>query len=286
MNKKIIAARLSIFSNTFLIIMKVIVGIASGSVSIISEAIHSMMDLLASVIAFYSVKISDTPADKDHNYGHGKYENISGVAEGLLIVLAAFWIIFEAVKHIFHPSPVQNITYGFIVMFISGIVNYFISRKLYKVAKETDSIALEADALHLKTDVYTSVGVGAGLLIIWITGYTFLDPIVAIMVALFILREAFVLLKNAFFPLVDAALSDNEIQIINNSLASKSLHFHNLKTRKAGQYRFADFHLELPQDLSLKDVHAVCDEVELELKQKIQHLEVNIHVEPFELNEK
>lgn len=283
MNKKIQTARLSIFSNAFLIIIKVTVGLFSGSVSIISEAIHSTMDLLASVIAFYSVKISDIPADKEHNYGHGKYENISGVAEGLLIFIAAFWIIFEAVKRIFDQRPVESVSLGFIIMFISGLVNWFISRRLYKVAKETESIALEADALHLKTDVYTSVGVGLGLLLIWVTGLNFLDPIVAILVALFILREAYTLLKNAFFPLVDAALSDNEIQIINNTLNNKSLQFHNLKTRKAGHFRFADLHLELPQNLSLREVHDVCDDIENELKQKIKNLDVNIHVEPSEI---
>jgi cation diffusion facilitator family transporter len=167
------------------------------------------------------------------------------------------------------------------VMFISAIVNFIISRKLYKVAKETDSIALEADALHLKTDVYTSVGVGIGLLLIWLTGFTYFDPIVAILVALFILRESYILLRNAFFPLVDYAMADIEIQIIKKLLESKLLKYHDLKTRKAGHFNFADLHLEMPQSLSLKEVHDVCDEIENELKSKIKNLEINIHVEPL-----
>ena len=258
----------------------------SGSVSIISEAIHSSMDLLASIIAFFSVKISDTPADKEHPYGHGKFENISGVAEAILIFIAAFWIIYEAVEKLMSNEPVGKLGIGFLVMFVSAGVNIFVSRKLYKVAKETESIALEADALHLKTDVYTSVGVGVGLLLIWITGLYFLDPIVAILVALFILRESYFLLRSAYFPLVDTAMVESEIQIIKDSLQNKSLHFHNLKTRKAGHYRFADVHLELPQNLSLKEVHDVCDEIENELISKIKNLEINIHVEPFEEDEK
>jgi len=286
MNRKIKVARLSIFSNTFLIIIKLIVGLMSGSVSIISEAIHSSMDLLASIIAFFSVKISDTPADKEHPYGHGKFENISGVAEAILIFIAAFWIIYEAVEKLMSNEPVGKLGIGFLVMFVSAGVNIFVSRKLYKVAKETESIALEADALHLKTDVYTSVGVGVGLLLIWITGLYFLDPIVAILVALFILRESYFLLRSAYFPLVDTAMVESEIQIIKDSLQNKSLHFHNLKTRKAGHYRFADVHLELPQNLSLKEVHDVCDEIENELISKIKNLEINIHVEPFEEDEK
>jgi cation diffusion facilitator family transporter len=282
MNKKIKTARLSILSNLFLIVIKLTVGLLSGSVSILSEAIHSSMDLLASVIAYFSVKIADIPADNEHPYGHGKYENVSGVAEAILIFIASFWIIFEAIKKMVSKEQVGAIGLGFIVMFISALVNYVVSRRLYKVAKETDSIALEADALHLKTDVYTSLGVGIGLLLIWITGLNFLDPMVAIMVALFILREAFFLLRNAFFPLVDAAISESEIQIIKQILESKSLRFHNLRTRKAGHFRFAELHLELPQNHSLKEVHDICDDVENELKSKIKNLEVNIHVEPYE----
>ena len=258
----------------------------SQSVSIISEAIHSSMDLLASIIAFFSVKISDTPADKEHPYGHGKFENISGVAEAILIFIAAFWIIYEAVEKLLSNQKVGELGFGFIVMFVSAIVNIIVSRRLYKVAKETESIALEADALHLKTDVYTSIGVGVGLLLIWLTGLYFLDPVVAILVALFILRESYFLLRNAYFPLVDTAMAESEIQIIRNLLQSKSLQFHDLKTRKAGHFRFADIHLEMPQNLSLKEVHDVCDDIENELKRKIKNLEINIHVEPKEEDNK
>lgn len=284
MNKKVKTARLSIFSNMSLILMKLFVGIFTGSVSIISEAIHSSMDLLASFIAYYSVRISDTPADKEHPYGHGKFENVSGVAEAILIFIASFWIIYEAVNKMISPHEVTFPFFGVLVMVISAVVNIFISRKLYKVAKETDSVALEADALHLKTDVYTSVGVGAGIFLIWITGYTILDPIVAMIVALFILREAYILLRNAFFPLVDSAMADSEIKIIKNVLDQKSLRFHDLKTRKAGQYRFAELHLEMPEHLLLKEVHLMCDEVENELKSQIKNLEINIHVEPYSLS--
>jgi cation diffusion facilitator family transporter len=284
MNKKTKTARLSIFSNIILIFMKLIVGLFSGSVSIISEAIHSSMDLLASIIAFFSVRISDTPADKEHPYGHGKFENVSGVVEALLIFVASFWIIYEAIGKIISPEPIQSVGWGSIVMFISAIINYFVSQKLYKVAKETDSIALEADALHLKTDVYTSVGVGAGLFLIWLTKLYFLDPVVAILVALFILKEAYTLLRNAYFPLLDSAMPEPEIEIIMNSLKNKELRFHDLRTRKAGHYRFAELHLEMPGILTLKQVHTVCDEIEGELKLKIKNLEINIHVEPYELS--
>lgn len=160
MNSKVKTARLSIISNTFLIILKLTVGILSGSVSIISEAIHSSMDLLAAVIAFFSVKLSDTPPDTRHPYGHGKLENISGVIEAVLIFVAAGLIITEAIKKITGESfELEIIWVGALVMLISAVVNWLVSRKLYNVARETNSIALEADALHLKTYVYTSLGV-------------------------------------------------------------------------------------------------------------------------------
>ncbi len=280
MNEKIRTARLSIISNCSLIIMKLMAGIFSGSVSIISEAIHSGMDLLASIIAFLSVKMSDTPPDREHPYGHGKVENISGVVEAILIFVAAGWIIYEAIHKIIKPQPIENIEVGAAVMAVSAFINFLVSRRLYKVAKKTDSIALEADALHLKTDVYTSAGVAAGLLLIWITGWKFLDPIVAISVAMLILKESYSLLKNAYSPLLDTSLSTEENKVIGDVIAHKGLSFHDLRSRKSGQYRFADVHLELPENMVLKDVHRICDEIEAEIKNKINHIEIQIHVEP------
>jgi cation diffusion facilitator family transporter len=260
--------------------MKMLAGIFSGSVSIISEAIHSGMDLLASVIAFLSVKMSDTPPDREHPYGHGKVENISGVIEAILIFIAAGWIIFEAIHKIIKPEPIENIEVGAAVMGVSAFINFLVSRKLYRVAKKTDSIALEADALHLKTDVYTSIGVAFGLLLIWITGWKFLDPIVAISVAMLILKESYSLLRNAYSPLLDSSLSTEENNVIGDVILQRGFSFHDLRSRKSGQYKFADVHLELPESMVLKEVHRICDEIEAEIKNKISHIEIQIHVEP------
>jgi cation diffusion facilitator family transporter len=279
---KIKIARLSVFSNASLIIIKLIVGIFTGSVSILSEAIHSTMDLIAAIIAFISVRISDKPADAEHPYGHGKIENISGVIEALLIFAASVWIIVEAAKKILHPEGIESLGMGFIVMFISAGVNFIVSKKLYKVAKEEDSIALEADALHLKADVYTSLGVGFGLLLIWITKLSFLDPIVAILVAIFILKEAYHLLKTAFAPLLDVSLSEEEITIINNAIANHSsiyCNFHDLKTRKSGSTKYIDLHLVFPEDMSIKDAHDICDQIESELENLLKNTDVMIHIE-------
>jgi cation diffusion facilitator family transporter len=282
MSSKTAAASISIISNTSLVIMKFIAGFLSGSVSVISEAIHSMMDLLAAVIAFFAVRISDNPADEEHPYGHGKFENVSGVIEALLIFIAAIWIIYEAIHKLLIGAPIENASIGIIVMTISAIANFFVSRHLYKVAKRTDSIALEADALHLKTDIYTSGGVAGGLILIWITGIRIIDPIVAILVALLILRESYELLIRAYKPLLDTAISDNEIAVIEKCIHQSKYTYHDLKSRQSGRQRFIEFHLVMPGDIPLKDAHQKCDEIEELIKSKISHINILIHVETHE----
>lgn len=281
MNPKTKIARLSVASNSLLIVMKLVVGIISGSVSIISEAIHSSMDLIAAIIAFFAVKVSDTPPDEKHPYGHGKIENISGVIEGVLILVAAALIISEAVKKLMGESfELESIGMGAAVMFVSAVVNTIVSRKLYKVARETNSVALEADALHLKTDVYTSLGVAAGLGIILLTGITWLDPIIAILVALFIVRESMVLLGKAFFPLLDTSWGKEEIRELEDNLSRMKVNYHDLRTRIAGNYRFIDIHVEIPENESVGNAHIYCDKIEDELKNIYENLSVSIHVEP------
>jgi cation diffusion facilitator family transporter len=282
MNRKVSIARLSVFSNIFLILIKLVVGIFSGSVSILSEAIHSTMDLIASFVAFFSVRVSDNPPDERHPYGHGKIENISGVIEAILIFIAAIWIVYEAVHKIIFSGKVESIGLGSLVMLVSALINTFVSMRLYRVAKETDSLALEADALHLKTDVFTSLGVAIGLALIWVTKLYFLDPVVAIMVALFILGESYKMLKKAYTPLIDVSLDLEDIHLIEQVIAELNLHAHEIRTRKAGNYKFVDMHLEMNPEIPLKKVHDLCDQLEQVLKQKIRNLDVNIHVEPLE----
>ncbi|PKP22923.1 MAG: cation transporter [Bacteroidetes bacterium HGW-Bacteroidetes-21] len=282
MSQKSKAAVISIYSNTSLIIIKVVAGILSGSVSIISEALHSASDLLASFIAYFSIKIAEKPADKDHPFGHGKFENVSGVIEALLIFVAAGWIIYESVHAIINPKELEQMGLAIVIMLISSVVNFFVSRYLYKVAKQTRSVALEADALHLKTDVLTAAGIGIGLIIIWLTGYTFLDPIIAILVALYILYESYLLLKKAFQPLTDIALPKEEIALIEEIINSHNLMFHGLRTRQAGQFRFVEFHLEMNKDATLMEVHDICNLIENEIEVRLENTEVTIHAEPRE----
>ena len=215
--QKVAVALLSVISNTVLVLLKIIVGILIGSVSVISEAIHSGVDLLAAVIALFAVRTSGKTPDEGHPFGHGKVENLSGSIEAVLIFLAAGWIIFEAVKKIVTPRAIETPGLGVLVMFLSAAVNLWVSGRLFKVGKETDSVALLADAWHLRTDVYTSLGVMAGLGLI-LTGewlfpgvhFDWIDPVAAIALALLILRAAYALTLKATRDLLDVSLPEEE----------------------------------------------------------------------------
>ncbi len=281
MSAKVRIARLSVLSNTCLIAMKLAVGIVTGSVSIISEAIHSGMDLVAAVIAYLSVSVSDRPPDSRHPYGHGKVENVSGVVESVLILVAAGWIVVEAVRKLLGGEIVLEAVWaGALVMLVSAAVNTVVSRKLYRTAHATHSVALEADALHLKTDVYTSLGVAVGLGLIVVTGIRWLDPVAAILVALFIFKEAFGLLRRAFSPLLDTAWSEDEVRELEATLRALHVDHHDLRTRKAGNYRFVDLHVVVPAERTVGDAHRYCDRIEQKLTDAYENLSVTIHVEP------
>lgn len=282
-DRRVKVASLSIFSNTTLIIFKIAAGILSGSVSILSEAIHSGMDLIASLVAFFSVRQSSKPADKKHPYGHGKIENISGITEGLLIFIAAALIIKEALKKIFEPVEIEQAAVAIIVMFISAVINYAVSKKLYKVSQEEDSMALEADALHLKTDVYTSIGVGTGILLIKLTGLLILDSIVAVLVALLIIKEAWELTKNAFDYLLDSRLSEQEEAEIEKAIkehSSEFVDFHKLKTRKSGNMKHIDFHITVDPNTTVLEAHKIVGSLKKAMNEKFKNTRVNIHVDP------
>jgi cation diffusion facilitator family transporter len=282
-------ARLSVLSNTGLVIMKLVVGFAIGSVSIISEAIHSAMDLLAAVIAYFSVRKSAEPPDEAHQFGHGKFEDISGLVEAILIFVAAILIIREAVVKLLgedpeHFSP-ELLFAGIAVMGISALVNWLVSERLMKVAKESESIALESDAWHLRTDVYTSLGVFFGLILIRLTGITLFDPIIAIGVAIVIMKAAYDLTKRSFSDLIDHSIPQkDEIRMkeIICEHASRYAGFHRFKTRRSGPDLFINFHLVMPGDISVSQSHDLAEHLESDLKLEYPRAIVTIHVEPCE----
>ncbi len=284
--KKQKTARLSIGSNIFLVAIKLVVGLAIGSVSIISEAIHSGIDLIAAVIAFFSVKKSSEPPDSLHEFGHGKFEDFSGLIESILIFVAAALIIYEAVQKIFGHGEglsMDILVFGIGVMGLSGVVNFFVSRRLMKVAKESESIALESDAWHLMTDVYTSLGVFAGLIVIRITGLTFLDPVFAIGVALIIIKTAYQLTRRSINDLIDQSLPENEEKRIKEIICdhcTQYADFHGLRTRRSGPDRFIDLHLVVPKEATIEQAHDLADHLESDLKVEFPRSSVTIHMEP------
>jgi len=287
--KKERVAMLSVASNSFLVLFKVTVGVLIGSVSILSEAIHSGVDLLAAVIAMFSVKTSSVPADERHPFGHGKIENISGFVEALLIFLAAFWIILEALKKLNAPMVMENVSWGVGVMLFSSVMNFIVSRQLFRVGKEADSIALQADAWHLRTDVYTSAGVMAALSVIWL-GHKFftdpnihwIDPVAAIFVAMLILHAAYELTVHSLRDLIDVQLPPEEESFIRDIISRESAiyGFHQLRTRKAGHARFMEFHIKVDPQMSVHDSHGITRTLKNNIREKFPESTITIHIEP------
>lgn len=284
--KKKAAAGLSICSNACIILFKIIAGILSGSISIISEAIHSLSDFLASVLTFFAVSRSAEPADKDHPFGHGKYEDMSGFIEGGLIIFAGFYIIYEAVsKIIFGYSMKGETMLGIYAMGFAVLANFIVSRILYAVAKESESVSLYADAEHLNTDIYSSLGVLIGLVLIKVTGWTILDPIIAIIVAVFILKAGGAISKETLNNLLDGSLPLEDIKRIEEILNRNSVikGYKNVKGRKCGQYKDIELTLIFNPDMKLCCCHNICDQIEDEIKASLGNVTIVTHAEPERL---
>lgn len=250
----------------------------------LSEALHSATDLMASGIAFFSVRVSDTPPDDDHPFGHGKIESLSGLAEALLILAAAAYIIHEAVSKLHAPAIESNkLNAGLAVMALSAFFNILLSAYLAKEAKATESIALKAEARHLRTDVITSVGVLIGLALVRVTGNTLFDPLLAFVVSGLILFAAFHIAREALAPLIDARLPEQEVNIIRNILESDDqvLGFHKLRTRRSGSQRHADVHVQIDDNCTLVQAHDFTEKLEDEIRDALPAITINIHIEPF-----
>ena len=279
-------ARLSVASNTFLVVAKLAVGIALGSVSIISEAIHSGIDLIAAAIAFFSVRESAKPADAKHTFGHGKFESMSGLVEAILIFVAAGLIIRESADKILGQGAElsSGLLYaGIGVMAVSAALNWYVSSRLMAVAKKTESIALESDAWHLRTDVYTSLGIFFGLILIRITGITILDPICALFVAAMIIHAAYDLTKRSLADLMDQSLPADEERRIRQILCdhhSQYANFHALRTRRSGPDRFIELHVCMPKNLSVQESHDFADHIERDIRLEFPRSHVTVHIEP------
>jgi len=274
----------SIVSNSVLIALKLVAGLATGSIAIITEAVHSSIDLLASLIAYFSVRKAQEPADADHPYGHEKVENLSAAVEGVLILVGAAVIVSESIRRLLEASPVERLGFGIAVIALSIVANVVVSSYLYRQARICDSPALEGDAAHLRADALTSVGVLVALILVQLTGAQELDPAAALVVAGAIVVSGLRIISRSSRVLVDEALPEEELAIVREAVdshrASELAGFHKLRARRAGSRRYIDLHVQFRPGTTLERAHAVTHELGGEIRARIRGADVLIHLEP------
>ena len=283
-HRKARAARFSIVSNSALIVLKVVAGVLTGSVAIITEAVHSGVDLVASLVAYFSVRKAEEPADRSHPYGHEKVENLAAALEGVLIVLGAAIIIYEAIGKLSDGAKVEKLGIGIAVIAFSALVNFAISSYLYRQARVTDSPALEGDAAHLRTDAITSVGVLVALVLVAATGIEELDAVAALIVAVAIVFAGVRLVSRSSRVLVDEALPQAELDevaaAIESDGASEVIGFHKLRARRAGSRRYIDLHVQFARGTTLERAHQLSHELQRAIGRRVGGADVLIHLEP------
>ncbi len=277
------AALLSVASNALLTIAKLVLGLVTGSVAVLSEAAHSASDLAASGIAFVAVRTSARPADRDHPYGHEKAENLAAALEGILVLTAGGAVMVEAIRRLITGAPeVEYIGLAIAVMAGSAAINLVVSARLRRVARRTGSPAIEGDAAHLTADIWTSAGAAVGLTLVAITGWTPLDAIAALLVAAYVVSMGVRLTWRAVQVLLDSSLPEEEMTLIEDVLAGFSddgVSFHALRGRRAGSKRHVDLHMVVPPDTTVRHGHAMSGQVKTALRGALPNLEVLIHLE-------
>jgi cation diffusion facilitator family transporter len=285
MHEKQRVAGISVFAAIFLTGIKLVVGLLTGSLGLLSEALHSGLDLVAAVITFFSVRISDNPPDEKHHFGHGKVENFSAFLETILLLITCIWIIYEAMHRLITgDTNIEVNVWSYVVVIISIVVDYSRSSALSRVAKKYNSQALEADALHFSTDIWSSSVVLLGLICANF-GFFFADSVAALMVALIVIVISYKLGKRSIEVLLDRAPKDRILKIeeVLNSL-SEIHSYDNLKVRAAGADTFVKVNITLNAKLSLNKTHDICDKVESEIRKVIDRCDVFVHAEPLNPN--
>ncbi len=252
----------------------------TNSVGLLSDAAESIINLMASVVAFAALLIAALPPDETHTYGHEKIEYFSAGVEGTLIIFAAAGIVYAAVLRLLSPQPLHELNIGLMIGLGASLINFVVARVLFRAGKKHDSITLEADARHLLTDVWTSVAVIAGLLIVRLSGITILDPFIALAVAANIIFSGVNLLKRSFRGLMDFRLPAKEMTVVDEILQKHHRSFHNLRARKSGSVRFIEFHLLVPGGMLVNAAHDLSEQIEKEIHQKLSNTIVTVHIEP------
>jgi cation diffusion facilitator family transporter len=279
-------AFLSIATSLATIMLKFGAYFLTGSVSLWSDALESLVNLAAGLVALGAVTLAEQPADDRHAYGHDKAEYFSSGVEGTLILVAAVAIMWSAVHRLIEPQPLERLGPGLLIAFLAGAANFATARVMLKVARQHDSITIEADAKHLMTDVWTSVGILAGLgVVMFVPQWAILDALMAIAVGIHIVVTGVGLLRRSADGLMDTALPPHEVRRAEALIRAElpdGASFHALRTRKAGARRFLEFHLLVPGTMSVVESHALCDRIEAALTAHLAKAHVTIHVEPAE----
>ncbi len=279
------AARLLLATVTVLFALKIAVGVITDSISIWAQAVDSSLDIFAVVITFLTVGFAAKPADLEHPFGHGKAEDVAALIQAVLLLGAASVIIYSAIRRIIAGEVIQLTEAGIGVMLVALITNLFLSRHLFRVARQSGSVVLEANANNIRGDVYSTAGVMAGLVMVRLTGLTIFDPILALAVSLLILRATYNVGRMAFSGLIDVRLPKAEESLIIDCIREHTTQlagFHEMRTRKSGSQRFIDLHLMLPKNVSIEEGHRMCDHLELDIKSRLSNANITIHVEPCE----
>lgn len=257
----------------------------TGSVGLLSDAIESFVNLAGALMALWMLTLAARPADDDHAHGHSKAEYFSSAFEGFLIFLAALSIAYAAMLRLLHPQPLETAWLGLAVSVIASVINLLTARVLMRVGKAHRSITLEADAQHLMTDVWTSVGVIAGVSLVMLTGWAWLDPVIALLVAVNIFKTGWQLMRRSADGLMDISLPPDSLRLIEAILAryrTQGLDFHALRTRQAGSRAFVTLHILVPGDWSVQTGHDWAEEIESEIRSAICHAHITTHLEPLE----
>jgi cation diffusion facilitator family transporter len=282
--RKTRAAAFSIASNATLIVLKLVAGAITGSIAVITEAVHSAIDLVASIVAYFSVRKADEPPDEDHPYGHEKVENVAAGIEGMLILVGAGIIIYESVRRLADHAGVEKLGIGIAVIGFSAVANMVVSTYLYRQARLTDSPALEGDAAHLRTDAYTSAGVLVALVLVETTGLQELDAITALLVAVAIVWSGIQILKRSTRVLVDEILPEEELAAVLAAIeefgSEEVAGFHKLRARSAGSRRYVDLHVQFRRGTTLERAHELAHEMQRAIRARVRGADVLIHMEP------
>jgi cation diffusion facilitator family transporter len=278
------AAALSIASNLALIALKLVAGVVTGSVAIVTEAAHSGVDLIASVVAYFSVRKAGEPADESHRYGHEKIENLAAAIEGMLILVGSGIIVFESLRRLIRGGTVDHLGFGIAVIAVSAVANLVVSAVIARTARTTASPALAGDAAHPRTNAGTSLAVLVGLGLVQLTGAEWLDPAVALLVAGAIVTAGVRLLMGSSRVLVDEALPEEERAAIHAEVVAFGdrgvVGYHQLRTRRAGARRYVDLHLQFESGTSLEQAHEIAHAIQDAIAARLRGADVLIHLEP------